>query len=186
MWPRRAHPSHQLGGRQAAQNDPPVRFARKNAHSNKPFRMISLRQTRSQLPWIDIFTKNPRGWGMYLPATPLIVGLSAAPVNSNPPRSPADSALIAPETAKHISVERTNPEVTDKIDAEGKQVKLRAKVTAGTGYRVEARAPTRPDVNRAPMLTREDRHRLHSMGCADYTDLTRFLENDALPREPGW
>ena len=84
-------------------------------------------------------------------------------------------------TAKHISVERTNPEVTDKIDAEGKQVKLRAKVTAGTGYRVEARAPTRPDVDRAQTLTGKDGHKRHSMGRADYTDLTWFLENDAVP-----
>ena len=49
-------------------------------------------------------------------------------------------------TAKHISVGRTNPKVTGKIKAEGKQVKLRAKVNARTGYRITARAPTRIDL----------------------------------------
>src|ERR1700675_2688214 len=32
----------------------------------KPFRMISLRKIRQQLPWIDILTKNTGGWG-YIP-----------------------------------------------------------------------------------------------------------------------
>jgi D-glycero-alpha-D-manno-heptose-7-phosphate kinase len=49
-------------------------------------------------------------------------------------------------TARHISVGHTNPEVAGKIKAEGKQVKLRPKVSAGTGYRITARAPTRIDL----------------------------------------
>src|SRR3984893_15701578 len=31
----------------------------------KPFRMISLRKIRQQLPWIDILTKNTGGWGYH-------------------------------------------------------------------------------------------------------------------------
>ena len=43
----------------------------------------------------------------------------------------------------------------------------------------------------AQMLIGKDGHRLHSMKCADYTDLTRFLENDPVPesrigRFPRW
>ena len=49
-------------------------------------------------------------------------------------------------TAKHISVGRTNPKVAGKIKAAGKQVKLRPKVSARTGCRIEARAPTRIDL----------------------------------------
>jgi hypothetical protein len=49
-------------------------------------------------------------------------------------------------TAKHISAGHTNPELAGKIKAEGKQVKLRPKVSARTGYRIEARAPTRIDL----------------------------------------
>ena len=49
-------------------------------------------------------------------------------------------------TAKHISAGRINPKVTGKIEAERKQLKLRAKVSAGAGYRIEARAPTRIDL----------------------------------------
>jgi hypothetical protein len=30
------------------------------------------------------------------------------------------------------------------------------------------------------MLTGKDGHKLRSMECADYTDLTRFLENDPV------
>jgi hypothetical protein len=35
-------------------------------NDRKPFRMISLRKIRQQLPWIDILTKNTGGWG-YIP-----------------------------------------------------------------------------------------------------------------------
>jgi hypothetical protein len=40
------------------------------------------------------------------------------------------------------------------------------------------------DFAEAPMLTRKDGHKLRSMECADYTDLTRFSETDALPESP--
>ena len=69
--PIRAHPPHQPGGRPGAQNEPRVHFASKNKRSNKPFRMISLRQIRSQLPWIDILTKKHRGWGYVLSSYPV-------------------------------------------------------------------------------------------------------------------
>src|ERR1700686_5399789 len=49
-------------------------------------------------------------------------------------------------TARHISVGRTDPKVAGKIYAEGKQLKLRPKVNARTGYRITARAPTRIDL----------------------------------------
>lgn len=37
------------------------------------------------------------------------------------------------------------------------------------------------DLAGAHTLTGKDGHKLHSMKFADYTDLTRFLETDALP-----
>src|SRR3984893_9747594 len=44
----------------------------------KPFRMISLRKIRQQLPWIDILTKNTGGWG-YIPfSNPPFPGNAAA------------------------------------------------------------------------------------------------------------
>ena len=49
-------------------------------------------------------------------------------------------------TATHISVLRHKSESHRQIKAEGKQVKVRAKVTAGTGDRIIARAPTRVDL----------------------------------------
>lgn len=47
---------------------------------------------------------------------------------------------------KHISAGRTNPQAPSTIEAEQSQLKLRAKVSAGTGHRIEARAPTRIDL----------------------------------------
>jgi hypothetical protein len=38
-----------------------------------------------------------------------------------------------------------------------------------------------PDVGGVTMAINSTQWELHSMQCADYTDLTRFLENDALP-----
>ena len=49
-------------------------------------------------------------------------------------------------TAKHTTVGRTNPKVTGNIAPERKQVELRAQGSPGTGYRIEARAPTRIDL----------------------------------------
>ena len=45
----------------------------------KPFRMISLRKIRQQLPWIDILTKNTRGWGCIPFSNPPIPANAAAP-----------------------------------------------------------------------------------------------------------
>jgi hypothetical protein len=47
------------------------------------------------------------------------------------------------------------------------------------------------DFVRTHTLIGKDGHKLHSMECTDYTDLTRFSENDALPesrvgRFPRW
>src|ERR1700676_2636656 len=51
----------------------------------KPFRMISLRKIRQQLPWIDILTKNTGGGGIYHFITPQILGNTAAlGAGSNP------------------------------------------------------------------------------------------------------
>src|SRR3984957_8758213 len=43
----------------------------------KPFRMISLRKIRQQLPWIDILTKKTGGWG-YIPFSNLPTLANAA------------------------------------------------------------------------------------------------------------
>ena len=37
--------------------------SKSSMRTQKPFRMISLRKIRQQLPWIDILTKNTGGWG---------------------------------------------------------------------------------------------------------------------------
>src|ERR1700688_3257656 len=83
--PNSTHPSHHLGG-QAAQNCPRVHFASKNhMRSNKPRRMISLRQMRQQPTWNDILTKKHRGGGMYLAVTSIVLNALAAWVNPNSP-----------------------------------------------------------------------------------------------------
>ena len=75
-----------------------MHFASKNhLRSNKPCRMISLRQMRLQLPWIDILTRKHRGWGYVLSSYPVRrEALSrASKLESSP--NPAHSGLSAPD-----------------------------------------------------------------------------------------
>jgi hypothetical protein len=70
----------------AAKNQAVHPFFRKNGgRIQKPFRMISLRKIRQQLPWIDILTKNTGGWG-YIPFCnpPIFANTAALGAGSKP------------------------------------------------------------------------------------------------------
>src|SRR5580704_13684466 len=60
------NPTQQKTGSRAIEKPGAYWPSKSSMRIQKPFRMISLRKTRQQLPWIDILTKNTGGWG-YIP-----------------------------------------------------------------------------------------------------------------------
>jgi ribosome biogenesis GTPase A len=59
-------PTRQRTGSRAIKQPCAYLPSKSSRRIQKPFRMISLRKIRQQLPWIDILTKNTGGWG-YIP-----------------------------------------------------------------------------------------------------------------------
>ena len=60
------NPTQQKTGSRAIEKPGAYWPSKSSMRIQKPFRMISLRKIRQQLPWIDILTKNTGGWG-YIP-----------------------------------------------------------------------------------------------------------------------
>src|SRR5580700_7512410 len=94
------NPTQQRTGSRAIEKPCAYRPSKSSMRIQKPFRMISLRKVRQQLPWIDILTKNTGGWGyipLYNPAMP--ANAAALGAGSKPT---ADINLLCPRYANDI------------------------------------------------------------------------------------
>src|ERR1700692_3695336 len=91
------NPTQQKTGSRAIEKPCAYWPSKSSMRIQKPFRMISLRTIRQQLPWIDILTKNTGGWG-YVPFSnpPVLTNAAARGPGSN--RLPPGGAYRTPST----------------------------------------------------------------------------------------
>src|ERR1700684_92876 len=111
-------PTPQITGSRAIETPSAYWPSKSSTRIQKPFRMISLRKIRQQLPWIDILTKNTGGWG-YIPFSNPTIPANAAALGAGS-KPTADIHVLCPRYANDIMLHtgRFTPEPIIPMDGD--------------------------------------------------------------------